>query len=99
MDESQAYHELHPGAVYMHEGVLYEVLKLDLVSRTAEAVPFDGNYYTVSVRNRGDTDPADISGRGYGADADSFGDINVNEVTSMYKKLQFTIIRIWDMWS
>ena len=30
MDESQAYHELHPGAVYMHEGVLYEVLKLDL---------------------------------------------------------------------
>ena len=41
MDESQAYHELHPGAVYMHEGVLYEVLKLDLVSRTAEAVPFD----------------------------------------------------------
>ena len=47
MDESQAYHELHPGAVYMHEGVLYEVLKLDLVSRTAEAVPFDGNYYTV----------------------------------------------------
>ena len=47
MDESQAYHELHPGAVYMHDGELYEVLKLDLVSRTAEAVPFEGNYYTV----------------------------------------------------
>ena len=36
MDESQAYHELHPGAVYMHDGELYEVLKLDLVRRTAE---------------------------------------------------------------
>ena len=40
MDESQAYHEIHPGAVYMHDGALYEVVKMDLVSRTAEAVPF-----------------------------------------------------------
>lgn len=47
MDESQAYHELHPGAVYMHDGALYEVLKLDLVSRTATAKSFEGNYYTV----------------------------------------------------
>lgn len=44
MDESQAYHELHPGAVYMHDGALYEVLKLDLVSRTATAKPFEGNF-------------------------------------------------------
>ena len=40
MDESQAFHELHPGAVYLHDGEQYEVLKLDLVSRTALAVPF-----------------------------------------------------------
>lgn len=31
MDELQAYHEIHPGAVYMHEGTLYEVVKMDLV--------------------------------------------------------------------
>ena len=43
MDESQAYHELHPGKqIYMHDGALYEVLKLDLVSRTATAKSFEG---------------------------------------------------------
>ena len=47
MDESQAYHEIHPGAVYMHDGASYEITKMDLVSRTAYAIPFTGDYYTV----------------------------------------------------
>ena len=89
MDESQAYHELHPGAVYMHDGVLYEVLKLDLVSRTAEAVPFDGNYYTVPAG----TEETRILQKFHEEELKRtkicFGDINVNEVISMYKKLQF----------
>ena len=89
MDESQAYHELHPGAVYMHDGVLYEVLKLDLVSRTAEAVPFNGNYYTVPAG----TEETRILQKFHEEEMKRtkicFGDINVNEVISMYKKLQF----------
>ena len=89
MDESQAYHELHPGAVYMHDGVLYEVLKLDLVSRTAEAVPFNGNYYTVPAG----TEETRILQKFHEEELKRtkicFGDINVNEVISMYKKLQF----------
>ena len=28
--ESQAFRELHDGAVYMHDGVAYQVTKLDL---------------------------------------------------------------------
>ena len=36
--KTQAFHELYPGAVYIHEGELYEVLKLDLESRTAYGV-------------------------------------------------------------
>ena len=89
MDESQAYHELHPGAVYMHDGVLYEVLKLDLVSRTAEAVSFNGNYYTVPAG----TEETRILQKFHEEELKRtkicFGDINVNEVISMYKKLQF----------
>lgn len=89
MDESQAYHELHPGAVYMHDGVLYEVLKLDLVRRTAEAVPFNGNYYTVPAG----TEETRILQKFHEEELKRtkicFGDINVNEVISMYKKLQF----------
>ncbi|MBM6802760.1 DEAD/DEAH box helicase [Mediterraneibacter glycyrrhizinilyticus] len=89
MDESQAYHELHPGAVYMHEGVLYEVLKLDLVSRTAEAVPFDGNYYTVPSGTEETRILQTFQEEDMGRTRIHFGDINVNEVISMYKKLQF----------
>ena len=89
MDESQAYHELHPGAVYMHEGVLYEVLKLDLVSRTAEAVPFEGNYYTVPAGTEETRILQTFHQEQAGRTTIHFGDINVNEVISMYKKLQF----------
>lgn len=89
MDESQAYHELHPGAVYMHEGVLYEVLKLDLVSRTAEAVPFEGNYYTVPAGTEETRILQAFHEEELGRTKIRFGDINVNEVISMYKKLQF----------
>ena len=89
MDETQAYHELHPGAVYMHEGVLYEVLKLDLVSRTAEAVPFDGNYYTVPAGTEETRILQTFREEETGRTKVKFGDINVNEIISMYKKLQF----------
>lgn len=89
MDEAQAYHELHPGAVYMHEGVLYEILKLDLVSRTAEAVPFAGNYYTVPAGTEETRILQIFEEEDFGRTRIHFGDINVNEVISMFKKLQF----------
>ena len=89
MDESQAYHELHPGAVYMHGGVLYEVLRLDLKSRTAYAVPFSGNYYTVPAGNMDTTILQEFEGMHFGRIQIHFGDINMNEVIYMFKKLQF----------
>ena len=89
MDENQAYHELHPGAVYMHEGTLYEVLKLDLVSRTAWAVPFSGNYYTVPAGNKDTKILQVFEETEFGRTKVHFGDINMNEMIYMFKKLQF----------
>ncbi len=89
MDESQAYHELHPGAVYMHSGVLYEVLKLDLVSRTAYGVPFSGNYYTVPAGSMETKILQTFEETTCGRTQVHFGDININEVIYMFKKLQF----------
>ncbi len=89
MDETQAYHELHPGAVYMHEGALYEVVKLDLVSRTASAIPFTGNYYTVPAGTEEIRILQTFQEEALGRTKIHFGDINVNELISMYKKLQF----------
>ena len=89
MDESQAYHELHPGAVYMHDGALYEVLKLDLVSRTATAKSFEGNYYTVPAGTEDIRIIQTFQEKTVERTKIHFGDINVDEVISMFKKLQF----------
>ncbi|MDE7224380.1 MAG: DUF1998 domain-containing protein, partial [Acetatifactor sp.] len=51
MDELQAFRELHTGAVYMHGGVSYQVVRMEQESRTCYAAPFQGNYYTMPGGN------------------------------------------------
>lgn len=89
MDESQAFRELHEGAVYMHDGVAYQVTKLDIESRTAYAVPFNGNYYTVAA---GETNVKIIHEQKSTRLARTvlhFGDVNVSDFIYMFKKMQF----------
>jgi DEAD/DEAH box helicase domain-containing protein len=89
MDEMQAFREIHDGAIYMHAGLQYQVIILDLESKTAYAIPFNGNYYTMPGDN---TNIRIIQGS---KETDckrakvAFGDVNVDEVVYMYKKLQF----------
>ena len=89
MDETQAYHELHPDAVYMHEGALYEVLNLDLERKTATAKPFEGNYYTVPEGTEEIRILQTFEEKMVERAKVHFGDINVDEVILGYKKLQF----------
>lgn len=89
MDEMQAYRELHPGAVYLHEGTLYEITGLDTTARTAQAVPFNGNYYTVPAGTQEIRILQKFKEEDLGKTHLCFGDIHVDEVVSMYKKLQF----------
>lgn len=89
MDELQAFREVHGGAIYMHAGVQYQVVKLDLETKTAYAVPFNGNYYTmpggtISIRIIQETKE-----KHYKRVKVAFGDVNVDEIIYMYKKLQF----------
>jgi DEAD/DEAH box helicase domain-containing protein len=46
VDESSAYSQLFPGAVYLHKGEPYLVSELDLESQTASASRTDAPYYT-----------------------------------------------------
>lgn len=89
MDEMQAFREVHEGAIYMHGGMQYQVLKLDLESRTAFAIPFQGNYYTMP----GGTTEIQIikkqAEQEFGRCETFWGDVNVNDIVYMYKKLQF----------
>ncbi|MFQ5996351.1 MAG: DEAD/DEAH box helicase [Dehalococcoidales bacterium] len=46
VEASVALFQIHPGAIYLHQGESYLVTELDLANRTAYAVPTMANYYT-----------------------------------------------------
>jgi DEAD/DEAH box helicase domain-containing protein len=46
IEEANAFFQIHPGAIYLHQGESYLVTRLDLLGRTASAVPTDAPYYT-----------------------------------------------------
>ena len=46
VEASVAFFQIHPGAIYLHQGESYLVTELDLTSRTAYAVPTTAIYYT-----------------------------------------------------
>jgi len=46
VEASVAFFQIHPGAIYLHQGESYLVIELDLASRTAYAVPTTVGYYT-----------------------------------------------------
>ncbi len=89
MDELQAFREAHEGAIYLHEGKQYQVIRLDQTLRTAYAVPFEGNYYTMP----GGTTEVKIikeqDAKAFYQSPLAWGDVNVEDVIYMYKKLQF----------
>ncbi|MFC1994828.1 DEAD/DEAH box helicase [Chloroflexota bacterium] len=46
VDSSTAFFQVHPGAIYLHQGESYLVTELDLAGRTAYARPTKSAYYT-----------------------------------------------------
>lgn len=89
MDEMQAFRELHEGAVYLHDGVQYQVTCLDTKTHTALAVPFQGNFYTMPVSGSEIRILHGVRETDYQRTKIVFGDVNVNTQVYMYRKLQF----------
>ena len=48
IEASVAFFQVHPGAIYLHQGESYLVTELDLANRTAYATPTTAAYYTQS---------------------------------------------------
>jgi DEAD/DEAH box helicase domain-containing protein len=46
VDEARAYHHVHPGAIYLHQGEQFEVAELDLQRKVAVVAKSDADYYT-----------------------------------------------------
>lgn len=89
MDEEQAFHEIHEGAVYMHDGEFYQVVHMNLESKIVEAVRFHGNYYTVPGCETNIRIIHRQKKQEWKRTELSFGDVNIADFVYMYKKMQF----------
>jgi len=89
MDELQAYREIYPGAIYMHEGQMFQVLKLDRVAHTAEAKPTDLNYYTVPHDPTKVRKIQELKNSELGRVKKFFGDVRVTSTITGFKRIQF----------
>ena len=91
IEASVAFFQVHPGAVYLHQGDSYLVMELDLASRTAYAVPTNVTYYT-QVKDLTDLHIVKvIRQRGTGQARVYLGEVEVTTtVIGFKKKSQFT---------
>lgn len=89
MDEYQAFHEVYPKAIYIHDGMQFLVEKLDLINRIAEVIPVDMNYFTVPFSETAVTIIKEFKNKEIARTTATFGDISVREAVPAYKMIQF----------
>jgi DEAD/DEAH box helicase domain-containing protein len=86
VERERAYSTLHEGAVYLHLGVSYRVLELDLEGRAAVVEPFDGDYYTQAKKETNlAIERVQVAEARLGLEA-AFGDVSVTERVVAYRK-------------
>lgn len=89
MSRPQVYREAHTRAVYLHDGVQYQVEKLDLVQHVATVTEVEQNFYTQpDVRTAIDVLLTQEE-RALGTTCARFGDVRVDESVVGYKMLEF----------
>lgn len=89
MDESLAFHEVYPKAIYIHDGMQYLVETLDLVNRIATVVPVDMNYFTVPFVETAVNIIREFKQKDVCRTKAYFGDVKVKEAVPAYKMIQF----------
>ena len=89
MSRPQVYREAHTRAVYLHDGVEYQIESLDLVQHVATVVEVEQNFYTQpDVRTAIDVLLAQEQ-QPVGLTTATFGDVRVDDVVVGYKMLEF----------
>jgi len=92
VDESRAYQQVHPGAIYLHQGEQFEVVELDLVAGVAVVRAVDPDFYTQS-RDTTDIDIGEVLEQTTtaGGVPMSYGTVHVsNQVVGFARKLVAT---------
>ncbi len=89
MSRPQVYREGHPRAIYLHDGVQYQVLALDLLQHVATVAEVEQNFYTQpDVRSAIDVLLTQES-KPLRETRAHFGDVRVDDVVVGYKMLEF----------
>jgi DEAD/DEAH box helicase domain-containing protein len=91
VEAAVAFFQIHPGAIYLHQGDAYIITELDLLSHTACARPVDADYYT-QTKDITDLSILQVSQRReVGGVSVYLGEVEVTtEVVGFKKKRQFT---------
>ncbi|MFC2034327.1 DEAD/DEAH box helicase [Chloroflexota bacterium] len=91
VEASVAIFQIHPGAIYLHQGESYLVTDLDFVSRTANARQTDANYYTQTKEITDLRIIKQVDSKKYGQVNACLGEVEVTtSVVGFKKKMQFT---------
>jgi DEAD/DEAH box helicase domain-containing protein len=91
VDQARAFWQVHPGAVYLHQGEQFEVSELDLARRVAAVRRSDADYYT-QARDLTDVEVLGAIDEGHiGWVPAAFGDVKVTrQVIGFQRKLAST---------
>jgi len=89
IDELSAFTQLHPEAVYLHNGDTYLVRELDLEGKIAYIERADTDYFTQAVTERRVLIQEQRLGRPFNTATFGFGDLDVTFITYMFRKIKF----------
>ncbi|MSQ82453.1 MAG: DEAD/DEAH box helicase [Myxococcales bacterium] len=89
MDRHQVYREAHTRAVYLHDGVQYQVEALDLVAHVATVVEVNQNFYTMPDDRSQIEVLLTQEWRELGRTSVYFGDVRIDEAVVGFKMLEF----------
>jgi DEAD/DEAH box helicase domain-containing protein len=91
VDASVAFFQIHPGAIYLHQGTPYFINDLDLAGHTAYATATDAAYYTQTKEIEDLRIKKTIDSRVCGPVKVYLGEVEVtNNVVGFKKMLQYT---------
>lgn len=89
VDLHSAYWMVHPGAIYLHQGDVYRVDRLDLTEQVAELSRASNDYYTEPVRSSEIQIVDEISSEDVKGGKKQFGEIEVTSQVIGYKKIDW----------
>jgi len=91
VEASVAFFQIHPGAIYIHQGEPYVIEELDLAGHTAYATPSHASYYTQTKEIEDLRIIKLIQSRSCGPVKAYMGEVEVtNDVVGFKKKAQYT---------